>query len=67
MTWASVDFVKMLIDTLIELQGQSEVADLLRAEDRDGHTPLLLAIMRKSPESKDIIQVLLDKGVEVDK
>ena len=55
----------MLIDTLIELHGQSEVQDLLRAENRDGYTPLLLAIMRKTPESKEIIQVLLDKGVEV--
>ena len=57
----------MLIDTLIELHGQNEVEDLLRAENRDGYTPLLLAIMRKTPESKEIIEVLLDKGVEVDK
>ena len=50
----------MLINTLIELHGQNEVEELLRAENRDGYTPLLLAIMRKTPESKEIIEVLLD-------
>ena len=57
----------MLINTLIELHGQNEVEELLRAENRDGYTPLLLAIMRKTPESKEIIEVLLDRGVEVGK
>ena len=59
--------MKMLINTLIELHGQNEVEELLRAENRDGYTPLLLAIMRKTPESKEIIGVLLDRGVEVGK
>ena len=56
---------KMLTDTLFELHGRDEVQELLRAENRDGYTPLLLAIMRNAPESKEIIQVLLDRGVKV--
>ena len=56
---------KMLTDTLFELHGEGEVQELLRAENRDGYTPLLLAIMRNTPESKEIIQVLFDRGVEV--
>ena len=56
---------KMLTDTLFELHGQDEVQELLRAENRDGYTPLLLAIMKNTQESKEIIQVLLDRGVEV--
>ena len=55
----------MLTDTLFELHGREEVQELLRAENRDGYTPLLLAIIRNTPESKEIIQVLLDRGIEV--
>ena len=61
--WGSLP--KMLTDTLFDLHGEGEVQELLRAENRDGYTPLLLAIMRNNPESKEIIQVLFERGVEV--
>ena len=34
-------------------------------KDRDGYTPLMLSIMRKSPESPELVEALLSNGVDV--
>ena len=42
--------VEMLIETALQLHGQGMVEDLLKMEDVEGNTPLLLAVESGSPE-----------------
>ena len=49
-TFGSTIIVEMLIETALQMHGQGMVEDLLRTEDIEGNTPLLLAVESGSPE-----------------
>ena len=49
-TFGSTIIVEMLIETALQMHGQGMVEKLLKMEDVEGNTPLLLAVESGSPE-----------------
>ena len=49
-TFGSTNIVEMLIEATVQVYGREMVQDLLKTEDIEGNTPLLLAVESGSPE-----------------
>ena len=49
-TFGSANIVEMLIEATVQVHGREMVQDVLKTEDIEGNTPLLLAVESGSPE-----------------
>ena len=49
-TYGDLNIVEMLIEATAQVSGREMVQDLLKTEDIEGNTPLLLAVESGSPK-----------------